>query len=188
MQHHKSQRKGDDHAQLINGHYLGRCTHLQGVVVAQPACTRGKAGQHQKQPAAAGDIRNAGLGAGEEHHAPAHQQHHRRADGGGKGGVDPLDADLRQNRGKGSEHRRPQRVNEPHGKHLLFAPVYAFVRRNTRLLTRSQKRSPETPAGVFSGLPKCKLVFAVRGRPAAFTAFPPSLPRSWWRWRHTPRC
>ena len=38
-----------------------------------------------------------------------------------------LDADLCQNRGKGGKHRRPQRVNEPHGKRLLFAPVYAFV-------------------------------------------------------------
>ena len=54
MQHHKGQRKGDDHAELINGHYLGRCTHLQSVVVAQPACAGGKAGQHQKQPAATG--------------------------------------------------------------------------------------------------------------------------------------
>lgn len=127
VQHHKGQHKGDDHAELINGHYLGRCTHLQSVVVAQPACAGGKAGQHQKQPAAAGDLRNAGLSTGKEHHAPAHQQHHRRADGSGKGGVDPLDADFSQNRGKGSEHRRPQRVNEPHGKRLLFAPVYAFV-------------------------------------------------------------
>ena len=124
LQDHKGQSQGDHHAELVHRNHLGGGPDLQSVVIAQPAGPGGQAGKDQKQPASARDIPHAALGPGEEHHAPAHDQHHHRADGGGQGGVDPLDADLGQDGGKGRKHGTAQCKHEPHSKmRLPFCPV-----------------------------------------------------------------
>ena len=181
VQHHKGQRKGDDHAELINGHYLGRCTDLQSVVVAQPACAGGKAGQHQKQPAAARDVRNAGLGAGEEPPCPQLISSTTAVRMAWQGELTPSMPILCQNRGKGSEHRRPQRVNEPHGKRLLFCPSIRFLRGGTQ---GCQEEDDLECAPRFTG---CGTQHPLRalGGTRVLLAAAPTAPPCFRRWRRS---
>ena len=95
-------------------HHLAGLSQLQCPVVAQPRRARGQAGQDQKQPAFPADLGNAALRVGQEHHAPGHDHHHQCANGRRQIGIDPVDADFRQDRGQRGKYRGKHRIHSPH--------------------------------------------------------------------------
>ena len=94
MQKNKGQNQRNDHAQLVNGNHFGCIRHLERLVVAQPRCAGGKAGQNQKKPAAFADLRNPALRIGEKHHHPRQEQNNAGPNGGRQIGIDAFDPDF----------------------------------------------------------------------------------------------
>ena len=131
MQENKGQHQGDDHAQLVDGHHLGRLAHLQSLVVAQPGGAGSQAREDKEKPALPADPRDAALAAGEKHHTPGHKHNHHGADGRGQVGIYTVNADLRQNRGECREHGGQQCEHKPHHNHpLLYFAYYEIGNRS----------------------------------------------------------
>ena len=74
-QEKRGQKKCEDEAEFVDGDDLCHLPHLQRLIIAQPACPCGKAGEHEEHKASAADVLHAGLRPGDEHHAPGHHKH-----------------------------------------------------------------------------------------------------------------
>ncbi len=153
-QEKRGQKKCEDEAEFVDGDDLCHLPHLQRLIIAQPACPCGKAGEHEEHKASAADVLHAGLRPGDEHHAPGHHKHEDGADGRGQVGIDALDADLAEDRRQAGEQCGKPRVNGPHEK----APISLCGRARPhraplRLLYSSTGQKHKRPRP-FRGLPR----------------------------------
>ena len=180
-QEKRGQKKCEDEAEFVDGDDLCHLPHLQRLIIAQPACPCGKAGEHEEHKASAADVLHAGLRPGDEHHAPGHHKHEDGADGRGQVGIDALDADLAEDRRQAGEQCGKPRVNGPHEK----APISLCGRARPhraplRLLYSSTGQKHKRPRP-FRGLPRvffCRRARAPKGVPsrAAAPAGPGPIP------------
>lgn len=108
-----AEHRDEDDAQLIDRCDAGGIADLQGAEVANPGGTRRKARKGKEQPASRTDRIEWLKFARDRKKDGQHGNYHQRPKERGQIGVDPFDADLRENRGHRGEAGGAQCPDEP---------------------------------------------------------------------------
>lgn len=117
---------GHDDAELVDGGHLGNLAVLEGEEVKEPRGRPGHAaeGDEGYRLTVGDDRRDVLQRALEEHHADEEGGHDDGADGGGRIGVDALQADLAEDGDKRRRGGGQQGEHEPEMVQRYHSPVF----------------------------------------------------------------